>query len=38
MDPAGRMAGLLTAENIGEMVMVRAALARREDHSRQAGS
>jgi stage IV sporulation protein FB len=38
LDAAGRMAGLLTAENIGEMVMVRAALARSGNYSRQAGS
>jgi stage IV sporulation protein FB len=38
MDAAGRLAGLLTTENIGEMLLVRDALARKGAYSRQAGS
>jgi len=39
MDAAGRLAGLLTTENIGEILVVRNALARRGGgYSRQAGS
>ncbi len=38
MDAAGRLIGLLTTENLGEMMMVRAALARGGNYSKQAGS
>jgi Zn-dependent protease/CBS domain-containing protein len=38
MDSKGGLAGLLTTENVGEMLMVRAALLQGGLHSRQAGS